>query len=122
MPWLGGRLKSLDARAHEWARREVAEKAGAAFSPRRQLALMGLATLARLLADCDPFRTRWTLQHLPYPIAKRIRSLMPSPQRRSIGVSSLESLLLKTAWERLNLEHRVTLEHPDSHARDRDVY
>lgn len=120
--WLVGRLKSLDARAHEWARREVQKMAGAAFSPRRQLALLGLATLARLLADCDPFRTRWTLQHLPYPIAKRIRSLMPSSQRRSIGVSSLESLLLKTAWKRLNLEHRVTLEHPKSHARDRDGY
>ena len=120
--WLGGRLKSLDARAQEWARREVQKKAGAEFSPRRQLALMGLATLARLLADCDPFRTRWALQHLPYPIAKRIRSLMPGPQRRSSGVSSLESLLLKTAWERLNLEHRITLEHPDSDARDRHVY
>ena len=120
--WLVGRLKSLDARAQEWARREVQTFVRAGFSPRRQLALMGLATLARLLADCDPFRTRWTLQHLPYPIAKRIRSLMPGPQRRSSGVSSLESLLLKTAWERLNLEHRITLEHPDSDARDRDVY
>ncbi len=119
--WLGGKLKSLDARAHEWARREVQKMAGAGFSSRRQLALMGLATLARLLADCDPFRTRWTLQHLPYPIAKRIRSLMPSPERRSIGVSSLESLILKTAWERLNLEHHITLEHADSHVRDRDV-
>jgi hypothetical protein len=83
---------------------------------------MGLHTLARLLADCDPFRTRWTLQHLPYPIAKRIRSLMPSLQRRSVGVSSLESLLLKTAWQRLNLEKRMTLEHPDSDAREWDVY
>src|SRR5947208_11498813 len=27
--WLGGRLKSLDARAHEWARREVQALAGA---------------------------------------------------------------------------------------------
>ena len=44
--------------------------------PRRCL---GLATVARLLADCDPFRVRWALQHLPYPIAKRIRSLMPAP-------------------------------------------
>jgi hypothetical protein len=120
--WLGERLKSVDARAQEWARREVQALAGAEFSPRRQLALMGLTTLARLLADCDPFRTRWTLQHLPYPIAKRIRSLMPSPQKRSIGVSSLESLLLKTAWERLSLEKRITRKHPDRAARERDVY
>jgi hypothetical protein len=120
--WLDGTLKSLDARAQEWAHLEMQVLAGAEFSPRRRLALMGLATLARLLADCDPFRTRWTLQHLPYPIAKRIRSLMPRPQRRSIGVSSLESLLLKTAWKRLSLEKRITLEHPNNDARERDVY
>ena len=34
---------------------------------------LGLLTPARLLTVVEPFRVRWTLQHLPYPVAKAIR-------------------------------------------------
>jgi hypothetical protein len=77
--------------------------------------------LARLLADCDPFRVRWTLQHLPYAIAKRIRSLMTLALKRSSAVARLDSFLLKAAWERLTLERRIALAHPENDARESDV-
>jgi hypothetical protein len=115
-------LASIDPRSREWARRDVQSISQGEFRPRRQAALLGLATMARLLADCEPFRVRWTLQHLPYPIAKRVRSIMPGPQKRSSSVSALESLLLKTAWERLTLEQRITPTHPDHQTRERHVY
>jgi hypothetical protein len=119
--WFLERLAPRDPRAEEWASRDLRTVVRWENSRRRQVALLGLATMARLLADCDPFRVRWTLQHLPYPIAKRIRSLMPGPQKRSIAASCLESLLLKTAWERLTLEGRVTLAHPKDDTRESDV-
>jgi hypothetical protein len=77
--------------------------------------------MARLLADCDPFRVRWTLQHLPYAIAKRIRSLMTLAPKRSVAVARLDSLLLKAAWDRLTLEGRVTMAHSENDARETDV-
>ena len=54
-------------------------------SPRALPGRLGLETIARLLDRCEPFRTRWALQHVPYPIAKRIRSLMPSTSGRPTG-------------------------------------
>ena len=41
---------------------------------RRSTARLGLVTIGRLLTDVEPHRTRWVLQHLPYPIAKVIRA------------------------------------------------
>lgn len=41
---------------------------------RRSVARLGLVTIGRLLTRVDPLRVRWTLQHLPYPIAKIIRA------------------------------------------------
>jgi hypothetical protein len=60
--------------------------------------------MARLLADCEPFRLRWALQHWPYPIAKLIRSLLPGVASRPGSLLEWETLILKTAWDRLHLE------------------
>ena len=51
------------------------EAAAAAVMPRGS----GCFTLARLLADFEPFRLRWALEHWPYPIVKLTRSLMSEP-------------------------------------------
>jgi hypothetical protein len=75
-------------------------------------------TFARLLADAEPFRLRWALQHWPYPIVKLVRSLMPPAGRRSTSLLDWESLVLKTAWDRLNVEGRLSLDPPDEHAED----
>jgi hypothetical protein len=106
--WFSDRLGILDARVGAWAARDLVllERDGLP-NERRRIAQLGLTTMARLLADADPFRVRWALQHLPYPIAKRIRTLMPPLHRRSMAISELESLILKTAWERLTLEERI---------------
>lgn len=37
---------------------------------------LGLTTLARLLAPVGPLRTRWAIQHLPYPTARSLRAAM----------------------------------------------
>ncbi len=81
---------------------------------RHRAARLGVLTLARLLANCEPFRLRWALQHWPYPTAKLIRSLMPSAAERSELLVEWESLILKTAWDRLNLEGKVACPWPDT--------
>jgi hypothetical protein len=58
----------------------------------RDLARVGLLTPGRLLAAVDPIRTRWTLQHLPYALAKPLRAAFT---RLPSGVDP--GLLL--AWE-----------------------
>ena len=82
--------------------------------PRHQAARIGLATIARLLADSEPFRLRWALQHWPYPIAKLIRSLIPPATNRPAALLESETWILKTAWDRLNLEGRLALAWPES--------
>ena len=47
---------------------------GREAAPARLPARIGLLTIARLLADCEPFRVRWALQHWPYAIAKLVRA------------------------------------------------
>ena len=47
---------------------------------------IGLFTFARLLADSEPFRLRWALQHWPYPIVKLARSIMSDPPSRATAV------------------------------------
>lgn len=42
----------------------------------QDLQTLGLVTVARLLATADPHRTRWALQHVPYNLAKFLRSRM----------------------------------------------
>jgi hypothetical protein len=59
---------------------------------RGDLARVGLLTLGRLLATADPDRTRWALQLLPYPVARRLRTYLLG---RPKGIEP--ALLL--AWE-----------------------
>ncbi len=80
---------------------------------RRRLASLGLSTIARLLAGCEPYRVRWSLQHVPYPVAKRVRSIMSVAPTMSDQVRRLESAVLKAAWTRLKLENRLSVRHPD---------
>ncbi len=64
---------------------------------RRRPARIGLLTFARLLAECEPFRVRWALQHWPYPSAKLTRSLIPPAAKRSEVVIQAESQILSLA-------------------------
>ncbi len=111
--------------AAEWAR-DVAASAGPEFAviarhdirstssataklpPRRHSARIGLLTIARLLADAEPFRARWALQHWPYAIAKLVRSLMPPAAKRSPVMMQVEAQALEWAWHRLDPEGRAT--------------
>ena len=112
----GGRRSQICGR---WRRRDVEASRSSKLPPRQQPARIGLATIARLLADSEPFRLRWALQHWPYPIAKLIRSLMPPAASRPAPLLEWESLILKTAWDRLNLEGRLALAWPESTPRSR---
>ena len=72
----------------------------------QRLALVGLSTFGRQLSCCEPYRVRWALQHLPYPIAKRIRNQMPRKPLSGHAIMKVESLVLSAAWHRLNQEGR----------------
>jgi hypothetical protein len=76
----------------------------AKLPPRRRPARIGLLTIARLLADCEPFRVRWALQHWPYTIAKLVRALMPPAAKRSPVMMHVEAEVLKSAWDRIHPE------------------
>ncbi len=118
--WHGvGLVKTRLARGTEatpetraWARRDFDAAERARAGPRRRTALLGLITAARLLADCEPFRMRWALQRIPYPVVKRIRPFIPSESKRSAATSHLETLILKTAWDRLTHAGRITAPFP----------
>lgn len=56
------------------------------------LTRIGLLSVARLLASMDPYRLRWVLQHLPYPVARQIRAAIEAPA--FLGAEEL------AAWER----------------------
>ena len=112
--WFHDRFTELfgpdEIRPRDWARREVERNAEPhQVRPRRRLATLGLITLGRLLAPCEPFRVRWTLQHLPYLIAKRVRAIMSHKSTANETLVGLESLILKAAWQRLTLEGRLEL-------------
>lgn len=64
---------------------------------RHRAARVGLLTFARLLAECEPFRVRWALQHWPYAIAKLARSLIPPAAKRSEVVIQAEAEILNLA-------------------------
>jgi hypothetical protein len=68
---------------------------------------LGWLTLARLLSLANPYRVRWALQHLPYPIAKATRGLMPPPTRPNLRWLRWEEAVLRTAWDRLRAEGRL---------------
>jgi hypothetical protein len=105
--WLAGRLANVDTDLRALARRDVASGQASRLPPRHQPARIGLTTVARLLADIEPFRLRWALQHWPYPVAKLIRSLLPTSPSRPSALLESETLILRTAWDRLNLEGRL---------------
>ncbi len=96
------------------ARHDVQASLAMKLPRRRRIARLGLLTIARLLGDCEPFRVRWALQHWPYTIAKLTRSLMTLESKRSPVVSHVEAEVLKTAWDRLNLEGRLKKPWPGS--------
>ncbi len=112
--WILECLTGADPRFLDQVSRDLQSKALAKVPGRYLAGRLGVQTLARLLADCEPFRLRWALQHWPYPIAKLIRSLMPSPAQRPAWLSQGERLILKTAWDRLNLEGRLAQPWPES--------
>jgi hypothetical protein len=105
--WLHGRLSHSDPEFLALARTDVQSIAGSKLPRRRHTARLGLVTLARLLADFEPFRLRWALQHWPYPIVKLTRSLLSGSAHSTATVIAGETELLKTAWERLRLEGRL---------------
>jgi hypothetical protein len=111
--WFHGRLDTLDPEFQARARADALLIARMRLPRRLHAARLGLFTLARLLADCEPFRLRWALQHWPYPIVKLTRSLMADATSRTPGVLRGESQLLKSAWDRLRLEGRLTEPWPD---------
>ena len=114
LDWFRHRFGPDEVQARAWARRELEHaRRPEGASPRRFLAGVGLKTIARLLARCEPYRTRWALQHVPYPVAKRIRSLMPSTPGDSEHHPHLEEAVLQAAWHRLDLERRLARTHPD---------
>ena len=60
---------------------------------------------------------RWALQHVPYPVAKRIRSIISNAPTVSKSVLGLEGEILQAAWTRLTLENRLVLRHLDQAVR-----
>jgi len=116
--WLHDRFSNQfgpgEARPQAWALRDLQGARGTeGMGRRRRLASLGLSTIARLLAGCEPYRVRWALQHVPYPVAKRIRSIMTVSRTVSDQVQHLEIEVLKAAWTRLTLEHRLSVRYPD---------
>jgi hypothetical protein len=111
--WFQGRLDATDSEFRSRARDDVQLVARMKLPRRLHAARVGLFTFARLLADSEPFRLRWALQHWPYPIVKLTRSLMSDASSRTPGVIRGETQLLKSAWERLTLEGRLTDPWPD---------
>ncbi len=102
------------ARPDAWAQHDLRGWRGSEGQHRRRrLASLGLSTIARLLAECEPYRVRWALQHVPYPVAKRIRSIMSVATTVSDQVQYLEIAVLEAAWTRLTLENRLSLRYPE---------
>lgn len=105
---------TAEGQARAWANCDLQASRGTdALGRRRRLASLGLNTIARLLTGCEPYRVRWALQHVPYPVAKRIRLVMSASRSVSQEVRRLESAVLKTAWTRLILHNRLSVRHPD---------
>jgi hypothetical protein len=112
--WLEDRLATADLDLRSGVQTDVQGSQISRLPPRHRPARIGLTTIARLLANAEPFRLRWALQHWPYPIAKLIRSLMPTGTSRTIEVFDGETLILKTAWDCLASEGKVALPWPES--------
>lgn len=69
------------------------------------LLVLGLTSIARLLAMAEPFRVRWALQHLPYNLAKFARlQTVKTTSADPIELIAWESQLLKAAQAQLAAE------------------
>jgi hypothetical protein len=79
---------------------------GRARSIRSELSRLGLTSLSRLMVGVEPQRARWALQHLPYPIAKVVRSRMnlKNPMVSGRGLLRWETSLWDVAERRLEAE------------------
>jgi hypothetical protein len=111
--WFRGRLGTIDSEFGARARTDVHLIAQTKLPRRLHAARIGLFTFARLLADSEPFRLRWALEHWPYPIVKLARSLISDASSRTPVILRSEAQLLKSAWERLTLEGRLADPWPD---------
>ena len=103
--WFLQQFKDEETHLRSWARQDI--PSGPAYQgldPRRRLAMLGLTSIARLLTEPEPHRVRWALQHVPYRIAKRIRSIMAQKTNLTSSHLQMESILLRAAWERLARE------------------
>jgi hypothetical protein len=98
------RFDEPSPRLKQLARHDVAGF-GQADRPERQS--LGLVTFARLLEVAESYRVRWALQHLPYPVARFIRTLMNPKSRRSSSLAPWEELVLEAATARLQAEGRL---------------
>jgi hypothetical protein len=81
----------------------------AATFGRHALAGLGLMTLGRLIGKVEPYRLRWALQHVPYPIAKRLRGIASQQVAAVKSVQTWELAFLHAASERLEVEGRPSL-------------
>jgi hypothetical protein len=82
----------------------VAARTGEPVLPR-----LGLTTIGRLLAAAQSHRVRWALQHLPYPVAKYVRSRMALANALMSGPTLVawESRVFQAACSRLRDEGRL---------------
>ena len=111
--WFRGRLGAVEAEFAARARADVNSIVQTKLPRRLHAARIGLFTVARLLADSEPFRLRWALEHWPYPIVKLARSLMSDATSRAPIILRGEGQVLKSAWERLTLEGRLSEPWPE---------
>jgi hypothetical protein len=84
-----GGQPALDTRFLKQTHGDIAKYTGFHY---HDFSTLGLVTLGRLLEDVEPVRARWTVQHLPYPVAKFVRSMRRTDTREL----SREDLF---AWE-----------------------
>jgi hypothetical protein len=77
---------------------------------RRFLSWLGLTTIGRLLTVVEPHRTRWALQHLPYPVAKQVRTkvTLKNPLASGRTLLAWEGRTFDMARERLREEGRLS--------------
>ena len=105
--WIETELVKAQPGLKDLVKADIKAQAKLVVPARRVPALLGELGLARLIKDHDPFRLRWALQNVPYPIAKHIRATIPKKIDPGLNLEAHEALLLKIAWRRLNLEHRI---------------
>lgn len=120
--WFQEQFEAAEPRLRSWAGKDLAiARAEKGLAPRRKLAMRGLTTIGRLLSEAEPFRVRWALQHVPYPIAKRIRPIMAMQTNLPPGHLQMESILLRAAWERLAAGRSEMTSHPAYASRKAEV-